>query len=301
MNPKSEAAREPVAGDVASLAPHGFMAILRRLAREPLAHFLLIGVLLFGGMLAVKALKRPVVRLEAQDLNQLASYWAVQMQRPPTKVELAGIIRDRIDEELLAREALRLGLGKDDMIIRRRLAQKMSFATDDLSQVDEPAETALRAFYARTAAAYAAPAQVSFQQVFFSGDRPHGGAAQAAGQALERAEEAGREDPTGDPFLFPLAYENVGLQSLLRDYGPAFVKELQDAPTGSWQGPVLSPYGWHLVKITARSQTVAASFDAVRPQVRDAYLAERRTEANARFIQDLRKRYRVVVAGVPED
>jgi peptidyl-prolyl cis-trans isomerase C len=277
------------------------MSIFRRIAREPLAHFLLIGALLFGGLTVVKSLRRPVVRLEAQDLNQLASYWEIQMQRPPNKVELAGIIRDRIDEELLAREALRLGLDKDDMIIRRRLAQKMSFATDDVTEMKEPSDADLRAYYARTADHYAAPARVAFQQVFFSGDRPHGGAAKAAAQALERAEEGGRADPTGDPFLFPLAYDDVSLQDLLRDYGTAFVKELETAPIGTWAGPVLSPYGWHIVKVTARHAPPSTAFESIRSQVRDAWLADRRAEANAAFLRDLRKRYRVVVAGVPED
>jgi peptidyl-prolyl cis-trans isomerase C len=276
------------------------MRFLRRLAREPLAHFLLIGALMFGGLTMVKSLRRPVVRLEAQDLNQLASYWEVQMQRPPNKAELAGIIRDRIDEELLAREALRLGLDKDDMIIRRRLAQKMAFATDDVAGSKDPSDADLRAYYAKTAERYAAPARVAFQQVFFSGDRPHGNAEKAAAQALERAEEDQRE-PQGDPFLFPLAYEDIGVQDLLRDYGTAFVKELQTAPIGAWAGPVLSPYGWHIVKVTARKQPPGATFEAVRDQVRDAYLADRRAEANAAFLRDLRKRYRVVVAGVPDN
>ncbi|WP_372786432.1 peptidyl-prolyl cis-trans isomerase [Phenylobacterium sp.] len=274
--------------------------LVRRVLREPLVHFLAIGAVLFAGLTLVKSLERPTVRLDAQDLNQLASYWEVQMQRPPNKAELQGIIRDRIDEELLAREALRLGLDKADMIIRRRLAQKMAFATDDLAQTAEPTEAALQAYYARTAQAYAAPTRVAFQQVFFSGDRPHGGAERAAAQALQRAEEDKRE-PQGDPFLFPLAYEDVGLQDLLRDYGTAFVKALETAPLGTWQGPVLSPYGWHIVKVTVRRAPPAVSFNSVRGQVRDAYLAERRAEANAVFLRDLRKRYRVVIAGVPED
>lgn len=276
------------------------MTFLRRVAREPLAHFLVVGALIFGGLSVVKSLERPTVTLEAQDLNQLATYWEVQMQRPPNKLELAGIIRDRIDEELLAREALRLGLDKGDMIVRRRLAQKMAFATDDTAQVGEPAEKALRDYYAKTADRYAAPAHVAFQQVFFSGDRPHGGAERAAGQAMERAEEGGREDPTGDPFLFPLAYDDVNVTDLLRDYGPAFVKALETAPVGSWQGPVLSPYGWHIVKVTSRRKAASVAFEAVRGLVREAYLAERRAAANAGFLKALRKRYRVVIAGVPE-
>jgi peptidyl-prolyl cis-trans isomerase C len=281
-------------------SPGGAKAWPRQLAREPLIHFILIGAVLFSGLTMIKSLERPVVRLDAQDLNQLAAYWAVQMQRPPNKVELAGIIRDRIDEELLAREALRLGLDKDDMIVRRRLAQKMAFATDDVTELTEPSEAALRAYYAKTADHYAAPARVAFQQVFFSGDRPHGGAEKAAAQALGRAEEDQRE-PEGDPFLFPLAYDDVAVQDLLRDYGGAFVMTLETAPIGTWQGPVLSPYGWHIVKVTTRHQAAAAAFEPVRGQVRDAYLAERRTEANATFLRDLRKRYRVVVAGVPDE
>jgi hypothetical protein len=281
-----------------SEAPTHGRTWVRRLLREPLVLFLLVGAVLFCAMLVGRQMQRPVVRIDAEEINQLAGYWEVQSQRPPTKAELAGIIQDRIDEELLAREALRLGLDKNDMIIRRRLAQKMSFASDDTTDANEPTEAALRAYYAKTADHYAAPARVAFQQVFFSGDRPHGGAEKAAAQALERAEEGGRADPEGDPFLFPLAYDDVNLPDLLRDYGTAFVATLQNAPIGTWQGPVLSPYGWHIVKVTARRQAVAASFATVRGQVREAYLAQRRTERNAAYLRDLRRRYRVVVAGV---
>jgi parvulin-like peptidyl-prolyl isomerase len=270
---------------------------LTRVWREPLVRFLLIGAMLFAAMSGVRALERPVVRIDAAELDQLAAYWAAQYQRPPNKAELAGIIQDRIDEELLAREALRLGLDKDDMIIRRRLAQKMGFASED-ADAREPSETQLRAYYAGTAERYAAPAKVSFQQVFFSGDRPNGGAQRAAAQALHRAEEGGRDDPSGDPFVFPLAYEDANLPDLVRDYGPAFVKLLGAAPVGSWQGPVVTPYGWHLVKVSARRQGQAASFEAVRDQVREAYLAQRRDTDRATFLQGLRRKYRVVVAGV---
>lgn len=269
---------------------------LRAIAREPLVRFLLIGAVLFLAMSLARSLQRPVVRIDAAELDQLAAYWQAQTERPPTKAELAGIIRDRIDEELLAREAIRLGLDKNDMIVRRRLAQKMGFATEDAG-AQAPAESELRAYYARTADHYAAPIKVAFQQVFFSGDRPQGGAQRAALQALERAREDNR-DPPSDPFLFPLAYEDVNLPDLIRDYGPGFVKALAELPVGSWQGPVASPYGWHLIKVTARRPGAATTFEAVRDQVRDAYLTDRRAAARAAFMADLRKRYRVVVAGI---
>jgi hypothetical protein len=272
---------------------------MRRLAAEPLVHFLLIGALLFAGLGVVKSWQRPVVRIEAGDLDQLAVYWEAQMQRRPDKAELAGIISDRINEELMAREAMRLGLGKDDMIIRRRLAQKMAFAAEDLDAVAQPDEATLRAYYARTAARYAGAPRVSFHQVFYSGDRPNGGAARAATLALDKAEDDKRE-PSGDPFLFPLTYDDVAARDLTRDYGPGFVHLLETATVGQWAGPVLSPYGWHIVKVSARRQPPATTFESVRDQVREAYLVERRAQANAAFLRDLRKRYRVVIAGAPE-
>jgi parvulin-like peptidyl-prolyl isomerase len=265
--------------------------------REPLTRFLLIGAVLFLAMSGIRALQRPVVRIDAAELEQLGAYWEAQYQRPPNKAELAGIIQDRIDEELLAREALRLGLDKGDMIIRRRLAQKMGFASEDAA-AKPPTEAELRAYYARTADRYAAPARVAFQQAFYSGDRPNGGAQKAAAQALERAEEGGREDPTGDPFVFPLSYDDASLPDLVRDYGPAFVKLLQTAPIGAWQGPVVTPYGWHLVKVSARRQGEPTRFEAVKDQVRDAYLADRRETARAAYLKSLRGKYRVVVADV---
>ena len=272
------------------------MSFFRRVAREPLAHFLLIGALLFGGLTVMKSLRRPVVRLEAQDLNQLASYWEVQMQRPPNKVELAGIIRDRIDEELLAREALRLGLDKDDMIIRRRLAQKMAFATDDVALGKEPSEAELKAYYAKTSESYAAPARVAFQQVFFSGDRPHGGAEKAAAQALERAEEGGRADPTGDPFLFPLAYDDVG------PAGPAARLRQDRQGTGDRASRLVAGPGALALRLAHRQgdrpQGAAQRRLRRRPRPGARGLLVERAEANAAFLRSLRKRYRVVVAGV---
>jgi hypothetical protein len=298
MSPRGDGpAERPVEG-VGREGQSRVIRVLRRIAAEPLVHFLVIGAVLFAALTFVKSLERPVVRLDAQDLDQLAAYWELQMQRPPNKAELAGIINERIDEELLAREALRLGLDKGDMIIRRRLAQKMAFATDDTAAAIAPGEAELRAFYARTASRYAAPMRVRFRQVFFSGDRPNGGAAKAAAQAMHRAEEGGREEPTGDPFLFPLSYDDVGTADLLRDYGPAFVKTLETAPIGAWAGPVPSPFGWHLVQVEARRAPPAVSFESVRDQVREAYLADRRAQANAAFMKGLRQRYRVVVAGV---
>ena len=163
MNPPPEA---PEAAPRESR--RGVRGAIARIAREPLTHFLLIGAVIFVSATTIKAMRKPVLRVDADELQQLASYWELQMQRPPTREELKGIIGERIDEEILAREAQREGLDKNDLIIRRRLAQKMAFASEDTTPIPEPDEAKLKSLYERSAGLYETPAHLALRQVYFS-------------------------------------------------------------------------------------------------------------------------------------
>ena len=273
--------------------PEAKPAHWRRIVSEPLTHFLVFGLALSLIVSAVREARRPVVRLDTSELEQLVSYWQLQMQRPPTQVEVKAIINERVDEELLAREALRLGMDKNDMIIRRRLAEKMAFASEDTTRLPMPSEEVLKALFETTKDQYVVPAQVSFRQIVFSGDRPN---AKATAQSALAA-VAGGKPMEGDPFVLPLSYGGVGVDDLFRDYGPEFAKATEEGPVGVWSGPFQSPYGWHLIKIESRKPRSVPSFETVKDQVKEAYLADARKRANSDFLVKLRKRYRVVVAG----
>jgi peptidyl-prolyl cis-trans isomerase C len=270
---------------------------LQRLAREPLVHFLILGAVLFSAISVVKDLRRPRVTIEAQELEQLATYWEMQMQRPPTRAELAAIIHERVDEELLAREAVRLGLDKDDMIIRRRLAQKMAFASEDSAAV-EPDVATLRTYYAKTRDSYATPARLALRHLFFSRERTDVSPQVAAAAALREIKSGG--GVTGDPSLLPLAYADVSLTDLARDYGGEFVQAARSAPLMTWVGPVNSPFGVHLLRIEARMAPQVPSFESVHDEVRAAWLLEQRKAGARAYLGRLRKAYRVEVAGLPE-
>jgi peptidyl-prolyl cis-trans isomerase C len=274
-----------------------FPARLRALAREPLLHFLVIGALLFAAISVARDLHRPTVRIDSQELEQLAGYWEMQTQRPPTRAELASIIRERIDEELLAREAVRLGLDKDDLIVRRRLAQKMSFASEDAGASAEPSEAQLQALYDSTRDTYATPARLALRHVFFSADRTGVRPEVAANEALADL-KAGRA-ATGDASLLPLTYADVSLAELGRDYGDAFAAAARAAPVGQWVGPVQSAYGMHLIRVERRMAQEVPPLAAVRSDVRAAWLAERREAASRKYLDGLRRKYRVIVAGAP--
>ena len=265
--------------------------------REPLLHFLAIGAVLFTGIATVRAVQRPAVMIDAQELEQLAAYWEMQTQRPPTKAELASIIHERVDEELLAREATRLGLDKDDMIVRRRLAQKMAFASEDVAAIPEPSDATLQRFYDQTEDRYATPARLALRHVFFNADRT--GVSPQAAAVAALAELRARRPATGDPSLLPQTYADVAAADLDRDYGAAFVAAARQAPVGVWVGPVASPYGVHLIRVEARLAPQVPPLSAVRAEVRAAWLAERRAANNRAFLDRLRRRYRVEVAGLP--
>jgi hypothetical protein len=273
-------------------------ALATRVIREPLVHFMIIGVVIFLSATTLKGLQRPVLRIDGDELEQLTAYWRLQMQRPPSPEELRGLVRERIDEEILAKEALRRGLDKDDIIIRRRLAQKMAFASEDVAPVAEPDDATLKAYYQRTAAQYAVPAHMALRQVYFSAERGDAQARLAAEAALARL-RGGAADVTGDPLVLPLTYADVGLPDLIRDYGEEFARFVQTAPVGAWAGPARSAYGWHLVRVDSRAAVSQPSFAEVRPQVRDAWLQAQRRRANAALMDHLRARYRIEIAEPP--
>jgi hypothetical protein len=272
------------------------LKFLRAAIREPLLHFVLIGAVLFAfTALRQQQQEHAEIRISSGEIAQLAAFWETQAQRQPTAEELRGLIDERIDEEVLAREAVRLGLDRDDVIIRRRLAQKMAFVSDDLAVVTEPAETELRAYFAAHKASYTTPDLYALRHVFFNPDR-HGMAldvdAQRALQRLARGANAGE---VGDPFMLPRELADVSRDDIARDFGSSFADAVTAATPGTWAGPVRSPFGVHLVKLESRTPSSEARFEDVRDRVREAFLAQKQQEANATLRTKLRQQYTIVV------
>lgn len=272
------------------------MNLLRAAIREPLLHFVLIGALLFA-FTAWRQQKQDdaEIRITAGEVAQLAAFWETQAQRKPTAEELRGLIEERIDEEVLAREAVRLGLDRDDVIVRRRLAQKMAFVSDDLAVVTEPAEADLRAYFDAHKDAYTTPDLYALRHVFFNPDR-HGMALDADAQrALQRLTRGANANEVGDPFMLPRELADVSRDDIARDFGSAFADAVTSSAPGAWAGPVRSPFGVHLVKLESHLPSSAARFEDVRDRVREAFLAQKQQEANAALRTKLRQQYRIVI------
>lgn len=273
---------------------------MKKLAREPLLHFLLLGALIFA-VNAWRAGQRPSepetarIEITAGTIAWLTEGFAKQWHRAPDAAELRGLVNDHVREEVLHREALALGLDRDDTIVRRRMAQKMEFLGQDIAAAVEPDETALRKFFEENAARYAKAARVSFRHVYFSkerrGDRLEADAREALAALATGADEA----TVGDPFLREHEFAAADETDIASALGREFAAQVMTLPAGEWRGPVASGYGVHLVRVSERADPQAVQFEAVREAVVRDFSEERRLALNADFIRRLKERYQITV------
>ncbi len=282
---------------------------MKRLLREPLAWFLLIG----GGIFLLHAALRPETpgaeaapyRIEITDdlIEQLTAEWSARWQRPPTDAELKGLLDSYIEEEIYYREAKKLGLDQSDTIIRRRLAQKMEFLTADMADLAEVGDESLAAYYEEHADRYLKPPEVGFRHLFFSTDQ-RGESAEADARELLGKLQAGSltfEQATEltDRTMLAAEFATTELPIIGRQFGQAFAEGLGKHPAGEWFGPVPSGYGFHIVWIDERIEGGLPPLDEIRDKVLNDYRYDQREKLNQAVLDEFLEQYEVVFDGEP--
>jgi peptidyl-prolyl cis-trans isomerase C len=275
-----------------------------RWLREPLLHFLAAGLAIFafycvlhpGPELGEQS--RRIVLTEG-DLRQISVAWLAQGRPAPTPEQMKGLVESKVREEILFREALALGLDKDDAIVKRRLAQKMDFLFEDLAAMREPTGAELEPWFAKNAERFALPPRISFRLLYFSPDRRGARARDDAVQALAKLAGEGRDTPAStalaDPFMFQSDYVDRTPEQVLKLFGPNFAKDLFDHATASWQGPIRSGYGWHLAWIDGIVPGRVPDLTEVEPTVKSAWLQEQQGAIRDKAFEAMRARYTVVL------
>lgn len=271
--------------------------------REPLLHFLVLGAVLFllyrvlnGG----ESTSPSSIVVSESRVEALAENFAKTWMRPPTALELKGLVDDYVAEEVYYREAIAMGLDRDDTVIRRRLRQKMEFVTDDVAGAVPATDAQLQQYLDAHKDKFVRPALTSFEQVFLSRERRGDAALKDAERLLAelraKAPQAAAQD-LGDATLLPARLEDATPQDIENTFGTEFAAALADAPLGQWSGPVQSGYGLHLVLVNAREAGSAPSLDAVRPLVQREWEAEQRKQAKDALLAQLLSKYEVRVEG----
>ena len=272
--------------------------------REPLVHFLLLGVTLFGlyqwlGDQAGDAAEatREIVISQGR-IESLAVGFTRTWQRPPTDPELEGLIQDHIREEVYYREAMALELDRDDTIIRRRLRQKMEFVTEDVATQAEPTDDELSAYLKTHPEMFGVERRFTFTHVYLNPDRHGDNLAREAAQLLAQLNQTGgKADVTemGDPLLLDHQFDAVPASEVAKQFGETFAVKLAELAPGQWQEPIESGYGVHLVFVSERTESRIPALEEVRDAVRREWTNTRRLEANEKFYHGLLKRYAVTI------
>jgi len=282
---------------------------LRRWMREPLLHFLLIGLVLFAvysyinrGRVGIESSKQIVVSVD--DLRVMETYFESQWHRPPTPQEFQAMVEDKIREEVLYREGLAMGLDKDDTIVKRRMAQKMQFLAEDVAAAHEPSTSELKAWFDKNEDKFALPSRYSFRHLYFSPDKRGKAAQQDAANALTRVsgqpENSALAASTGDSFMFQDYYGDRTPSAIAKEFGPQFAVAIEKLKPGLWQGPIESGYGWHLVFVDTVIPGRIPAFEEIEPDVKIAWLGEQKATAWQKVYKEMRAKYSVLLPAPPD-
>ncbi len=280
-------------------------ALVTRLLAEPLCQFLILGALMFLGYSMVSnatGIESGAIVVTQGRIENLAATFARTRQRPPTEEELVGLIQDFVREEVFYREAIALGLDRDDTIIRRRLRQKLEFVANDTATRNDPNDGELKEFLAEHPDLFRFEPRFSFRQIYLNPDRRHGTLRQDATRLLAQVNQAGTVldfQQLGDTTLLSPELVDVRATEVTAQFGEDFMRQLSRLPVGRWQGPVKSGYGVHLVRLDERKPGRMPELQEVRAQVVREWADARRRESNEAFYQNLLKRYVVTIEQAP--
>jgi hypothetical protein len=268
--------------------------MFKKIIKEPLLHFALLGVLLFW----VFAYLNPVVEntvdkvlVTEHKIQQLNTIYQKKWRRSPTAAELKKLIDDYVIEEIYYREALAMQMDKNDTVIRRRLRQKMEFLLADASAATEPTEAQLQAYLDENAAEFEIPAQYSLQQIYLNTTRP--GSAQRVAEVQQALEEG--LYVTGDTTMLPKRVKDTPADRIDHLFGHGFTKSFAEMPLQTWQGPVKSGFGLHWVYLEQREQSRKAKLDEVRAEVLREFEYDLRLDLQRRVTDKLLEKYTIEV------
>ncbi|RBW62083.1 peptidyl-prolyl cis-trans isomerase [Ruegeria sp. A3M17] len=265
-----------------------------QILKQPLFHFILIGVAIFGWFAWVSPQQDIVeetdtITVDGNDVALLKTRFQSSWNRPPTEDELKALIDGAIREEVLVREARKLGLDQGDQVIRARLAQKMDFLTDAIAASIEPEPEVLQTFLNENPERFTKPAQIAFDQIYLDEN--------ASPDAIESTIEAANTQQDwssiGSTTLLPKSLPLTVVRVVDANFGTGFSAALSSLEPGNWSGPVRSAYGIHVVRVIDKQDPILPKLE----DIRDTVLLEWRRDAGSDLAQaqyeSLASNYRV--------
>jgi hypothetical protein len=276
---------------------------LKKLIREPLLHFVLLGVLIFFGYsILSKAYEEPSnIVITKGDINSIITSFVNMRQRQPSQEEFDALIKERVRQEVYRREAVALGLDKDDIIIERRLEQKMEFIVEDNADEATPTDTQLQNYLLKHQEQFKLEPQFTFRQIFLNPDSRGNSIDKSAAKILvELNHNDDHFQKYGDATLLPIELTDARETEISNQFGNEFKTQLKQLPKGRWAGPFKSTYGLHIVKVSEYTDGRIPALVEIRESVIAEWGHSHRAEANEIFYQELLKNYKVTIEKIEQ-
>lgn len=271
---------------------------MKKLLREPFLHFLLLAAVVFL-IYRWRSKEEPTgpkeILVTQGTIENLTATYARVWNRVPTQEDVNWLVQEYVREEVCTRQAIAIGLDRDDTIIRRRLRQKMEFLFQNAVAQTEPSDAELLSYLKTHPDSFRAEPIVTFTHVYLNPDRHSRNLAQEESRVriqLEHATEA-QVSELGDPFMLPYHFENATAREISDLFGKQFEIEISMLPIGHWSGPIQSGYGLHFVRIAAKTDGSNPSLKEVREDVRREWLNAKQNEAKKKFYDELLSGYTV--------
>ncbi len=261
--------------------------------REPLFHFLSLGAALFGLYALFDDTPPPVsqtdIVITEDDARRLAGEFEAVWRRPPSVSELDDLIDRFVREEVYVREALALGLDRDDAVIRRRLQMKMEFLTETGAEAVQPDDAVLQAHLDGNPERFADPARVAFEQVMLDAAVAEPDLPLIEARLNDGAEPQG----VARSSLLPGALGPSPRQVVDGSFGRGFFDALAALPVGAWAGPIDGAFGRHMVRVTSRRAHRVPPLSAIRDRVERDWRGEFAARLREDRFRALLSRYEV--------
>ena len=276
-------------------------ALVKRLLREPLLHFLVLGAVLFAveALMANRDEREPgKIVVTRGHIENMAAVHERTWQRPPSEQDMKSLIDAYVREEVLYREGVALGLHRDDALIRRRVRQKMELLAEEAHALAQPSDSDLQAYLDAHRGRFEIESRVSFRQVYLDPGRGGRDIDREMAQLLAQLKRVGDADAAGgagDTTQLEHQFEAAPAADIVRTFGQEFATALVTLPAGQWQGPVRSAYGLHFVLISKRTEPRESALAEVREDVMREWTRDRAASGSEGFYQRLLQRYTVTI------
>ena len=274
---------------------------MKKLLKDPLLHFLLIGAALFFVFGFIKNLagnQENRIVITQGDIESIKAKFARTWKRPPTEKEITNLIEDKVRDEISYREAVAMGLYQNDPVIRKRLRMKVELLAENVAGLALPLDEDLSIFLEKHRDLFRREPQISFKHVYLNSDKRGAGVGDDARDLLAKLRAVGpgaAPKSYGDPIMLPKEFTLDSIRNVERLFGKSFIQDLLQIELGNWVGPVSSSYGLHLVFVRKRIAARDPELFEIRQAVEREWIAQRRKEVKEEMYKKLRERYSVTI------